>query len=142
MHRNERRRFTYGPNGSRLAGGEEGRVYAQEVGEHFRNLQGDIIEIGSSAAPRETWASRPKFKLPRFNRTISQWLNMVMERGFILEGIEEPRPRDETVRRHPRLQAAQVVACFLHVRARKPGAGLRYLCRPTLATQIHRVWIV
>jgi hypothetical protein len=35
--------------------------------------------------------------------------------------MQEPWPSDETVRDWPYLQDAQVVAYFLHVRARKPG---------------------
>lgn len=56
-----------------------------------------------------------------FTRTIGQWLNLVIETGFRVERVEEPRPDDDTVRQHPNLQDAQVVAYFLHVRARKPG---------------------
>jgi len=35
--------------------------------------------------------------------------------------VEEPRPSDESVRIIPGLQDTQVVAYFLHLRARKPG---------------------
>jgi hypothetical protein len=62
----------------------------------------------------------PKFKTPRFTRTISQWLNLLIETGFLLERIAEPRPSDETVLACPDLQDAQVVAYFLHIRVRKP----------------------
>lgn len=34
--------------------------------------------------------------------------------------VAEPRPSDEVVRAYPAIQDAQVVAYFLHVRARKP----------------------
>ncbi len=37
--------------------------------------------------------------------------------------MEEPRPSDETVRKHPNLQDAQVVAYFLLLRLRKPHAS-------------------
>jgi folate-dependent tRNA-U54 methylase TrmFO/GidA len=50
---------------------------------------------------------------------VSQWLNLPIETGFRLERIEEPRPSDEIVRARPEVQDAQVVACFLHIRARK-----------------------
>ncbi len=102
---------------------EKGRAYAREVGNYFRNLRGEVIEILFGSVPREIRERLPKFKVPRYTRTISQWLNLVMEKGFILERIEEPQPSDEIVRQHPRLQSAQVIASFLHVRARKPGAG-------------------
>jgi hypothetical protein len=56
----------------------------------------------------------------RFTRTLSQWMNMLTETGLLIERVEEPRPTDETVRECPDVQDAQVVAYFLHVRARKP----------------------
>jgi hypothetical protein len=63
----------------------------------------------------------PKFKTPRFTRTVSQWLNLLIDTGFQLERVAEPRPSDETVRACPDIQDAQVVAYFLHIRVRKPG---------------------
>jgi hypothetical protein len=64
------------------------------------------------------------FKTPRFTRTLSQWLNLLLGTGFLVERIGEPRPSDETVRECPNIQDAQVVAYFLHVRVRKPKEGL------------------
>ncbi len=105
---------------------EDGLTYAIEVGDYFRNLQGEITEWLFGAAPLEVRAGLPKFKVPRFTRTFSQWLNLVIEKGFLLERVEEPRPSDETVRECPDVQDAQVVAYFLHLRARKPRGGNGY----------------
>ncbi len=98
---------------------EEGRTYAFEVGDYFRNLGGEVEEWIFSAAPPEVKEEMPPFHVPRFTRTLSQWLNLLIETGFSLERIEEPRPDDETVRRCPNIQDAQVVAYFLHIRARR-----------------------
>lgn len=97
-----------------------GLTYAIEVGGYFENLQGKIAEWLFGAAPKEVREGLPNFKIPRFTRTFSQWLNMLMETGFVLERVEEPRPSDAVVAAQPDLQDAQVVAYFLHVRARKP----------------------
>ena len=97
-----------------------GKTYAIEVGDYFRNLEGEVIEWLFGAAPPEATQGLPKFKTPRFTRTFSQWLNLLIETGFLLERVEEPRPDDETVRACPDLQDAQVVAYFLHLRVRKP----------------------
>jgi hypothetical protein len=59
--------------------------------------------------------------VPRFTRTVSQWLNLLIDAGFRLERVAEPRPSDEAVRACPKVQDAQVVAYFFHVRARRPG---------------------
>jgi ubiquinone/menaquinone biosynthesis C-methylase UbiE len=98
----------------------QGRTYALEVGDYFRNRDGEVDQWLFSAAPPEVRQGLSSFKTPRFTRTLSQWLNSLLEAGFVLERVEEPRPSDETVRRCPRIQGAQVVASFLHLRARKP----------------------
>src|SRR5262245_44626828 len=99
---------------------ENGLTYAIEVGDYFRNLDGEITEWLFGAAPPHVRQEFPKFKTPRFTRTVSQWLNLLIETGFLLERIEEPRPSDETVRACPDMQDAQIVAYFLHIRVRKP----------------------
>jgi ubiquinone/menaquinone biosynthesis C-methylase UbiE len=98
-----------------------GRVYAIEAGGYFHNLNGAISEWLFGAAPPEVKQGLRKFTSPRFTRTLSHWLNLLIDTGFLLERIEEPRPSDETVRACPDMQDAQVVAYFLHVRARKQG---------------------
>jgi hypothetical protein len=37
---------------------------------------------------------------------VSQWLNLLIEIGFQLECIEEPRPSDETICAYPDMQDA------------------------------------
>lgn len=100
---------------------EQGLTYAIEVGDYFRNLNGDIREWLFSTAPSEPKQHLPKFKVPMFTRTVSQWVNLLVRTGFVIERVEEPRPSDETVRECPGVQDAQVVAYFLHVRGRKPS---------------------
>jgi ubiquinone/menaquinone biosynthesis C-methylase UbiE len=99
---------------------QAGLTYAIEVGDYFRNLQGEIAEWIFGAVPPDVRKGIRRFKTPRFTRTLSQWLNLLMDTGFVLERIEEPRPNDKTVQACPDLQDAQVVAYFLHIRARKP----------------------
>jgi ubiquinone/menaquinone biosynthesis C-methylase UbiE len=110
---------------------EHGHTYAIEVGDYFRNLQGEITEWLFSTVPPKVKEKLPKFKIPGFTRTLSQWLNLLIEKGFLLERVEEPRPSDETVRECPDIQDAQVVAYFLHVRARKLSSDNASLRRPT-----------
>jgi ubiquinone/menaquinone biosynthesis C-methylase UbiE len=101
--------------------GADGRTYAIEVGEYFDNRDGALDEWLFTAAPPHLTQQLPKFKVPRFTRTLTEWLNMLIDAGFRLERLAEPRPTDDAVRAHPTIQDAQVVAYFLHVRARKPG---------------------
>jgi len=102
---------------------EQGLTYAIEVGDYFRNLNGEVTEWLFTGAPAEAKAGLPKFRTPTFTRILSQWLNLLIDAGFVLERVGEPRPSDEAVRACRHMQDAQVVAYFLHVRARKPIAG-------------------
>ncbi|HEY0738889.1 MAG TPA: methyltransferase domain-containing protein [Herpetosiphonaceae bacterium] len=97
-----------------------GITYAIEVGDYFQGRDGEISEWLFSAAPPEVTQGLTKFRIPRFTRTLSQWLNLLIASGFVIERVEEPRPGDEVVAARPELQDAQVVSYFLHVRVRKP----------------------
>lgn len=99
----------------------QGRTYAIEVGDYFQTREGEIDEWLFTAAPPHVKLGLRKFRIPRFTRTLSQWLNLLTDVGFLLERIEEPRPSDETVAACPALQDAQVVSYFLHLRVRKPA---------------------
>jgi ubiquinone/menaquinone biosynthesis C-methylase UbiE len=101
---------------------EEQRTTAIEVGDYFVETAGRIDEWIFGTAPLALRQRLPIFRVPRFHRPISSWLNLLLAAGFTLERCEEPRPSDETVLAHPSLQDAQVVAYFLHVRVRKPAA--------------------
>jgi ubiquinone/menaquinone biosynthesis C-methylase UbiE len=101
-----------------------GRTYAMEVGQYFRALDGEIAEWFFEKAPTHVTQGMSKFKVPRFTRTVSQWLNLLIDTGFVMERMEEPRPSDATVLACPDLQDAQVVAYFLHIRVRKLGQAI------------------
>jgi hypothetical protein len=51
---------------------------------------------------------------------LSEWLNLVLDTGFLIERLAEPYPSDDAVRAHPKLARARVVSDFLQIRARKP----------------------
>ena len=96
-----------------------GKTYAIEVGDYFNEPDGRIEEWIFGAAPVHLKSKYPKFKIPLFNFTLSHWMNAVINAGFIIEQVNEPFPDNETVKKYPYLQDAQIVAYFLHIRCRK-----------------------
>ena len=100
---------------------ENGQSYAIEVGDYFWGTDGEAEEWIFKAAPPELRAGKRPFRVPRFTPTLSEWLNLLIGVGFVLERFGEPYPTDEAVGEYPGLQGARVVAYFLHVRARKPA---------------------
>ncbi len=103
---------------------ENGRTYAYEVGKYYLRQRGEEEEWIFNAAPAEVREGLRPFRIPRFTRTLSEWLNLLVETGFVLERFGEPYPDDDAVRERPGLQDAQVVAYFLHVRVRKPAGTI------------------
>lgn len=106
---------------------ESGRTVAYEVGGYFRRLDGEIAEWTFSAAPAEVRRSVPKFRVPRFTRTVSGWLNLLIDTGFRIERVEEPCPSDEEAAQCPAVQDAQIMPYFLHIRVRKPARSSEIL---------------
>jgi SAM-dependent methyltransferase len=102
---------------------ERGTTYAIEVGRYFERLDGQVTRWLFASAPEEAKRDVRLFEVPRFTRTLSEWMNFLIDAGFAIERVSEPRPSDETVRAFPAVQDAQVVSYFLHIRARRPGAS-------------------
>lgn len=102
---------------------DEDRItYAIEVGDYFVDARGRVDEWIFGAAPAPLREKLPPFKVPRFHRPLSEWLNLLLAAGFVLEKFAEPCPSDEALRDHPSLSDAKVVAYFLHIRGRKPAS--------------------
>ena len=71
-------------------------------------------------APADTVA----FRSPRFDRTLSEYVNTLIGAGFVLERIEEPRPSEEYYRAHPSQRGWRDHAgVFLYFLATKPPAA-------------------
>jgi len=67
-------------------------------------------------------AEAPEFAVPRFDRTLADYLNPLLDAGFHLTRVEEPRPSEEYCRAHPSQRGwRDHAALFLHVRAAKPA---------------------
>ena len=98
-------------------------------------LTRSLIEI-SSLVPRligvaiscececsnEAPAEAPEFVVPRFDRTLSAYVNTLTGAGFTLKRLEEPRPSEEYCQAHPGQRFwRDHAALFLHVLAEKPA---------------------
>jgi ubiquinone/menaquinone biosynthesis C-methylase UbiE len=97
-----------------------GRTYALEVGRYFEQRRGELETWIFGAAPAELRATLRPFRVPRFHRTLSSWLNGVIDAGWVIERVGEPSAGDDAVARCPHVQDTQVAPFFLHVRCRRP----------------------
>jgi ubiquinone/menaquinone biosynthesis C-methylase UbiE len=69
-----------------------------------------------SAAPKEISSSFKPFKVAHHHRTLSQWMNKLVEAGFVLEALNEPTPSAEAIEKYPALICMREIPLFLHMR--------------------------
>ena len=74
-----------------------------------------------SQVPEEQRKDIPQFAIPRFPRTLAEYINPLIQTGFILKKISEPRPSASDCRAHPYLQRwRDAGSLFLHIHCIKP----------------------
>ncbi|MFH0765889.1 MAG: class I SAM-dependent methyltransferase, partial [Calditrichota bacterium] len=71
-------------------------------------------------APPELKAKYRPFKTAYFTRTLSSWLNLFAEAGFILESAAEPHADAKTIELYPEEAKSCIAPFFLITRWRKP----------------------
>ncbi|MFX1573276.1 MAG: class I SAM-dependent methyltransferase [Promethearchaeota archaeon] len=99
---------------------KEGKKTGFIVRNYFKNYNGEFEEWIFGAAPKEITEGMRKFRIPRFTRTLSEWLNLLIETGFILEKFCEPYVDDETLKKYPEEYDSRIIPWFLIIRCRKP----------------------
>ena len=98
-----------------------GTTRAIEVGGYFDTIDGRIDTFRFETVPREEREKTEPFRVPRFHRTLSGWVELVVKAGLVIEAFGEPRVSPEVARAEPALEDTLVAPIFLHVRARKPA---------------------
>jgi len=99
---------------------EEGKKIGFVIEDYFKKLNGELEEWIFGAAPKEITEKMRMFKIPRFSRPLSEWLNLLIEKGFILERFCEPYVEDEILKEHPEEYDSRIIPYFLIIRCRKP----------------------
>ncbi len=98
---------------------EEGKRKGKVIRGYFDKTYGEIEEWTFSANPNRD--KEKPFKVPRFDYTLSEWLNTCLSTGWILEEICEPNPSDELLEKDPSFWTERIVALFIIYRWRKPN---------------------
>jgi SAM-dependent methyltransferase len=102
--------------GSHWVRNDQGVKIQRIVGEYF-NPAGWVERWRFTDASPEV----PAFASPRFDRTLSEYVNTIIAAGFVLKQTEEPRPSEEYCQAHPSQRAwRDHAALFLYFRAEKP----------------------
>ena len=101
----------------------DGSLQPRKIGliikDYFKRVKGDVEEWIFGAAPKEMTEKMEKFKIPRFNRTLSDWLNLLIKTDFVLEEFCEPYASDEILEEYPEEYDSRIIPMFLIIRCRK-----------------------
>ena len=101
---------------------EHGRVRALEVGRYFESTDGEVETWWFSTVPQDERRKVAPFQVPRFHRTLSTWVDFIVEAGLTVEKFAEPRATLEEAEAEPEVADTRVAPIFLHARVRKPVA--------------------
>lgn len=99
----------------------DGTTRAIEVARYFDSADGEIETWCFSSLPLEVKNSTEPFRVPRFHRTLSQWVQAIVAAGLVIEAFAEPSASPEVAAAHPKVEDTRVAPLFLHIRARKPA---------------------
>jgi SAM-dependent methyltransferase len=93
---------------------------AIEIAGYFDATDGRIDTFRFENLPEDERQKTEPFRVPRFHRTLSGWVDLIVEAGLIIERFGEPRVSLEVAKAAPALEDTLVAPIFLHIRARKP----------------------
>jgi SAM-dependent methyltransferase len=100
---------------------KDGTPRAIELGGYFDPADGYVETWKFSALPREERERVAPFRVPRFHRTLSAWVEAICKAGLVIEQMGEPSVSTEQAKALPILADTLVAPLFLHIRARKPA---------------------
>jgi hypothetical protein len=87
------------------------------VADYFEETDGAIDRWIFSSIPREERDRLEPFSVPRFHRTLTSWVSMIVGAGLTIEAFGEPRASEAVARSEPVVADTRVAPIFLHVRA-------------------------
>jgi SAM-dependent methyltransferase len=98
----------------------DGRPRAIEVAGYFDRIDGRIDTFWFGSVPQAERATVEPFRIPRFHRTLSEWIDMVRDAGLMIEKFAEPSASQQVAAAEPEVADTRIVPLSLIVRARKP----------------------
>lgn len=98
---------------------DNGIPVAVQLGDYFAPCTGQIATWTFGDATEEVRGDLPLFQVPDFRRTLSEWVNLLVECGFQIQAMQEPCPSDDAIARYPKLRPSRIAPLFMHFRANK-----------------------
>ncbi len=96
---------------------ERGEAVAVELADYFNETGGRVERWLFSGVSDEERAGLEPFSVPRFHRTLSSWVAMLVGAGLSIQAFGEPMASEEVACAEPIVADTRVAPIFLHVRA-------------------------
>jgi SAM-dependent methyltransferase len=113
----------FAPPHRRVVRDAEGCTIHVELARYFDEVEGEVEVWKFSAAPEEERDKVEPFRVPRFHRTLSRWVGLILAAGFAIEAFAEPRASEESAARFPIIEDTRHFPLTLIVRARKAAVS-------------------
>ena len=98
----------------------DGKDRAVEVAGYFDSIDGRVETFWFSPVSPEERARVAPFRVPRFHRTLTRWVEMIRGAGLVLDALGEPCASEELAKAEPTVADSRVAPLFLHFRVTKP----------------------
>jgi SAM-dependent methyltransferase len=96
---------------------DKGHATRLSIGNYF-DKRHNVERWTFSSSPEA--AGLPAFQVPRFPRTLSEYLNGLISAGFVIQEVREPVPSEEACKKYSKLDRWRThAALYLHIRAAK-----------------------
>jgi SAM-dependent methyltransferase len=107
------------PPHRRVLRAADGATRAIEIGSYFDATDGRVDIFRFEKVPEEERQKTKPFHVPRFHRTLSGWVRLIVQAGLVIERFGEPHVSAEVAKAEPALEDTLVAPLFLHIRALK-----------------------
>ena len=98
---------------------ESGNKKGAICSDYFTSDNGKVMEWLFESVDPNSISGGQKFKSPQFRRTLTKWINSLVNTGFVIEEIFEPKADEKLIEQHSILRGASLLPIFLIVRCRK-----------------------
>ena len=99
----------------------DGKVRAIEIAGYFDSIDGQVDTFWFSTLPKAEREQVAPFRVPRFHRTLSAWVEIVRRAGLTIDRLGEPCADAALAKAEPVVADTRVAPLFLHIRAVKPN---------------------
>jgi SAM-dependent methyltransferase len=98
----------------------DGTVRAIEIAGYFDSIDGKVDTFWFETLPKAEREQVAPFRVPRFHRTLSGWIEIIRSAGLAIDRLGEPCADAALAQAEPVVADTRVAPLFLHIRAVKP----------------------